>query len=149
MAVKAASFSETISALGSATATITVKVPGTFATPNYKSTLFSGRNLLQFAAWLENRQAGDSITTAQIIDIDNVLGAGANYVIRSLLDGGEPPDNQEIDLLPGEPFKIMFPKDEPDKTMVPSGLYIQIVFTKASNISADLAVVNIEWDDLT
>jgi hypothetical protein len=72
-----------------------------------------------------NYVAGDWVKQ-QIIDIDNILGAGANYVVKEFV--------HKWFILPGQnDVRVAIP------TEVPSGLYLRIVYT-ATGAAPDVSV---------
>lgn len=129
------------------TGTITIKIPGTFATTDSTAATFSGRQLVKIGLWLEGRAAGDMITAMSIKDIDGVVVAPGT-VLGSLIDNTVASGNRGLALPPGNlPFQLDFPPGNA-KAKLASGLYLVITFQKAI-VGVDAAVVNLAWDDFT
>lgn len=144
MAIKVSTYNSSMTG----TVTINIKIPGTFATLDATQPTFVGRQLVQMTAWVEGRMAGDALTSAQIKDIDNVTGLGANTVLGSLADASVPSANQGLAFPPTGQITIT-PDRSNKKTNIAAGLYVSLTFTKANPLLNDNAFVNMAWDDYT
>lgn len=128
------------------TATISIQVPGTFATIDPTQPNFSGRQLIKLGAWLENRAAGDRISSITIKDVDGVY-APAGTTLGTLHDMSVSSSNRGITLPPNTVFTLDLPPTN-KKSYIPSGMYIIITFQKLTP-GVDTAGINLAWDDLT
>lgn len=123
-----------------AAATITIKIPGTFAGPNPPA---PGRYIDEGLAWASPGADGDVITDVMVVDLDDVLGMGANTVIGTYFDSEVPAENQGWALHPVFPVEV-------DTIgwygFIPAGLYLIITVQRASTASvAGNFYVNLKW----
>ena len=120
-------------------ATMSLKVPGTPGTTE-------GRYVAGGYAFSDIWTKGDRLYKVQIVDVDNILGYGPNTVVKTYHDeevddanagwrmwqteqlGGE----VEIDPIGGYGF-------------IPAGLYLQVIFKKATNGTASWIACDVWW----
>ena len=77
---------------------------------------------------VEGAHAGDKMTF-QVVDVDNVLGYGANTVITEYISSMPvPPWNHERNL------------ESPTAALIPSGLYLRVVYQSAGGTGTLLGV---------
>lgn len=78
--------------------------------------------------WVQDAHAGDKMTF-QVVDVDNVLGYGANTVITEYISSMPvPPWNHERNL------------ESPTAALIPSGLYLRVVYQSAGGTGTLLGV---------
>jgi len=121
-----------------------IKVPETF---NGVDPLNSnGRYVAGGYAFADGYKFGDCLTKIEIVDIDNVLGQGANTVLKTYTDDDADAANSgwyfwaalngegeiEIDPIGGYGF-------------IPSGIYLRLTCQRASGSPANNVAVNIWW----
>jgi hypothetical protein len=73
---------------------------------------------------------GDQLTV-QIVDVNNILGAGANYVVATYVNGWY--------VMPGIPNQI---EDVSVSSEIPAGLYVNFLYTNVSSTQATQVIVN-------
>jgi hypothetical protein len=121
---------------GSGNAVLNFKVPGTYANGD-------GRWLTSGTAWFDSPNAHDTVTEINIIDTDNVLGYGANTVVKTYHDNEMPSDQTGWRI----PNIIGFAKVETlaGYGFVPAEFTIQIKAKKGAGITSGYFFVNLEW----
>ena len=127
---------------GDSTATADLKVPGTFNGVDGDAGC-SGRWIDAGTAWISNVAPGDRVCEVSVVDKDNLLGYGANTVIKTYHDdevaeaekGWYLNNNQgmvQVDAMGGYGF-------------LPSGLYLRIKAKKAGGVTTGTLYVNLKW----
>lgn len=116
-------------------ATIEFKTPGVMANGE-------GRWIASGMAWFDTKNPHDRIIEINIIDKDNVLGYGANTVIKTYhddeIDSAQagyrvpPIGHVDVETLAGYGF-------------LPAELYLQIKGKKGGDITTGFFFVNLEW----
>ena len=122
-----------------------MQIPGTFVTTDVTQPTWAGRNILKAQGWFGNPTAGDLITNFQLVDVDNLLGFGANTVLSTWSEDAVPDGNKGLWIPPSDGHCIIIPPSHLE-ARVPCGMYIQILAQKATNV-VDTFYANIEWDD--
>ena len=126
---------------GSGIATIEIKVPGTFVNTSTPGRLIAGGR-----AWFENPAHGDCVCKLEIVDVDNILGAGAGYVVTRYIDDGVDSANQLVEICKQHGFAEVDSFEDPGAP--PSELYLRIEGKAAANRS-DTFRVNVLWAEPT
>lgn len=131
-------------------ATISVKVPGTFAGLNPGSPTFSGRFIQKVLVFFGNSMPGDLVKNISVVDTDGVIpvgqrGAFPNYPeIGTRNDPSIAAANQGLYLNALAPTEFSPPTGQ---QAVPSGLYLSADFQKGGIVLNDTVYVNVYWDD--
>lgn len=137
-------------------ATVSLKVPGTFAGIDGKLATFSGRMPQKLGFFWGTPQEGDTCTDLRIEDTDlllqGVIGNPAAValfpaypIIKTIQDSGVAAGNQGFYIAQTSLFNV----DIIAGNKIPSGFYIIGVFKRGSALGIDNMYVNIAWDDLT
>jgi hypothetical protein len=122
------------------TAVVSVTVPGNFGGPNPPA---PGRYIDEGLAWSYPGADGDAVTQIQVVDVNNVTGAGANTVLGTYHDAAVPVANQGWALHPTFPTEI--------DTLgwygfIPAGLVLQITVSRAATANtAGNFYINLKW----
>lgn len=120
-------------------AVINFKIPGTPGT-------LEGRYVDGGVAFTNIMGFGDKVKEINIIDIDNILGYGADFIIQTY---------HEINLLDSNKGWYFWPSPQAGGEIeissmgyygfIPSGLYIQIKFIKTELSQATCVYCNVSW----
>lgn len=116
-------------------AVMSIKVPGTYGTD---VRFISGGEL-----WTSDQHKNDRVLEVSVVDVDNVLGYGANTVIQTYHDTDVPSDQQG--------WRIPFKRGQVDAEtiggygVIPAELYLTIKVTSGHGNATGTAYVNIEW----
>ena len=118
------------------TATITIKVPGVLADGNVM--FISGGD-----AWFNEQHKDDRICKISIIDKDNVLGYGADTVLKTYHDElvDEPNQGWRIPIK----FGHIYAETLGFYGEVPASLYVVIEGKKGGSITTGTMYLNLEW----
>jgi hypothetical protein len=120
-------------------AEVSIKVPGTPGTED-------GRYVAGGYAFTDSYTFGDRITKIQVVDIDNILGYGAETVVKTYHDQ---------DLIEGEQGWFMWPAPQVGGEIeidpmgyygfIPAGLYLEIYFQRAASGTATKVYIDYYW----
>ena len=124
-------------------AEVLMKVPGTFSGFAMSS---HGRIVVGGHGWFDSKHIDDRVVELEVVDVDNILGSGANAVIRIYCDDEAGADNEgwfipyhtgivDITFMGGAAF-------------LPSGLYLKIKAKKGGSIVTGAFYCNIKWGQL-
>lgn len=129
--------------------TLSIQIPGTYTgiTP-----ADSGRTVVESLIAFSNPTMGDKITSITVTDTGGVMPAGdqaffpAYPTLGVYGDPGVAAGNKVMFLAPSGPgWSNFMPAGGP--LFIPSQMYINITFQKASIVS-DVAYVNLQWQNL-
>lgn len=115
---------------------MTLQIPGTPGTAD-------GRWINGGTAFFHTPHSGDRVTACEVVDLDDLLGAGAGYVVKTFHDQDVDANNQgwriptkrglvEVETMGGYGF-------------IPAGLYIRIKGKKGEGITTGTLCINMEW----
>lgn len=116
-------------------ALMSIKVPGTYGTD---VRFISGGEL-----WTSDQHKDDRVLEVSIVDVDNILGYGANTVIQTYHDTDVPEAQQG--------WRIPFKRGQVDAEtiggygVIPAELYLSIKVITGHGNATGTAYVNIEW----
>lgn len=119
---------------------IEVLVPGTFDPLNPSRLIAEAYIVEDVFGW------GDRLTEVNIVDLDNILGAGAGYVVETYHDAEMPSSSQGWRFYPTEQSMGEI-EVEPVGGFgrIPGGLYIQAKFKRATGNTATKIIADIWW----
>lgn len=105
-----------------------------------------GRWIAGGSAFTDAFYAGDSVTACQLVDIDNILGYGANTVLANYEDNDAPTANQGWYFEP-DANGTGFIEIEPigGYAFIYEGLYLVLKFKKNASSTATKVFVNVLW----
>jgi hypothetical protein len=118
------------------TAEISIKVPGTIGSGDGR--LIGGGEL-----FFDVADVGDRAIQVAVVDVDNILGMGAETVIKSYCDTDLPDDNRG--------WYVPVKRGHLDVEsmgfygMIPSGLYLEVCLKKGNGVTTGKAYINIFW----
>lgn len=121
-------------------AAVTMQIPGTFGGVNPPA---DGRYIDEGEAWFYPGADGDRVTSIVLSDNDNLLGAGAGYVLGTYHDAQVSANNQGWILHPVFPTEV--------STLgwygfIPAGMYMTITVKRAASASANgNFYCNLKW----
>jgi len=121
-------------------ATVSMKIPGDF---NGVTPPANGRYIDAGDAWFYPGADGDKVTSIVLIDKDNLLGMGENFILGTYHDNETPEENQGWALHPVFPTEV--------STLgwygfIPSGIYIDITVKRSSTASnSGNFYCNLKW----
>lgn len=133
------------------TATLSVAIPGTFATLNPKDPTFSGRAISEVVMEFGSPAAGDYCAGFSVVDQNGVIPSGERAafpdypVLFSWNDPDVPSENQGLYLPTDAPARIC---PQENNGLVASGLVLQATFGKAAGLTSDTLYCTVTWDDL-
>lgn len=116
--------------------TVNIKVPGVMANGD-------GRYVAGGTAFFDVADAGDKISAVNVIDIDNVLGYGSNFIVKTYTDIEQaaqcqgwfiPPKRGQVEVEPIGGYGFL-----------PAQLYLQVVGQKVSTNKTGNFYMNIFW----
>lgn len=116
--------------------TISIKVPGIYANGD-------GRYVEKGIAFFGTKREGDKVVKVQVVDKDNVLGYGANFVVKTWHDEEAPSSDQgwyinsqvgysEVDSFGGYGF-------------IPAQLYLEVQAQSAAQVAGENFYLNLKW----
>src|ERR1035437_8762856 len=118
------------------TAEVSLKVPGVPGSSD-------GRLVGGGALFFNNSDVGDRVTKIAVVDVDNILGQGAETVLKTYTDEFVDEINQ------GWYIPVKRRQVEVESMgfygMIPSGLYLEIYMKKGSGVTTGKAYLNIFW----
>lgn len=126
---------------GNGEALVEILVPGTFN----GVTIFesNGRYISGGETWFDSQHKDDRITEVSVVDKDNILGYGANTVIKTYHD------TEAAESLRGWRIPMKYGHIYAETLgfygFIPSGLYVAIKGKKGGNITTGTLYLNIEW----
>jgi len=134
--IKLASVKASVDENGEAIALL--KAPGTPGSGD-------GRYVSEGTGWFDSKHPDDKVIELEVVDVDNILGYGANTVLKHWCDD-EAGNNEgwyipyhtgvaHVDTLGGYAF-------------LPAGLYLRIVAKKGGDITTGAFYLNIKWGKL-
>lgn len=121
---------------GDSTATVDIKVPGVYA--NGDVVYISGGD-----CWFDEQHKDDRVLEIEVIDIDDVLGYGANVVLKTYHDSDVPEENQGWRI----PIKYghIYAETLGFYGIIPAELYIRVKGKKGGSLTTGTMYLNIEW----
>lgn len=119
---------------GNGDATVQIKVPGTAGDPN-------ARLIYWGTGWFDNPAVGDCICKIEVVDVDNILGAGAGFVAGSYTETDDATLSGWF-ISNHEPVIKMESVGGEGHLM--AGLYLEITVNAAASRS-DTFRVNLSW----
>lgn len=129
---------KSISSFADQEAIITIKIPGIPGSGN-------GRYIAGGYAFINNFTLGDCIKEMSIVDVDNLLGYGANFVLQTYHDTDVSEENQGWYLWPTNPVNASAVGEIEIDPMgyygfIPAGLYLKMKFYSllATNVYCDI-----------
>lgn len=133
----------------SGTASIAVKVPGTFTGLQQGN---DGRYLAKTLIWTRDHVNGDRLSNLKVRDLDGVIPVGlrpifpAYPIIASFSDPDLTYTGNFYELfIPPQAAVNIGPVDPSKPRFIPSGLYICATFTSGSIIAGREIYINVQW----
>lgn len=118
-------------------ATVNIKVPGVFDNGN-------GRFFLHGEVFFDTQSATDKMTAISVVDIDNILGHGANFIVTSFYEKNTMSASNQGWFIP---MSRGFIETKIGRyAFIPAELYLQILGYKALELNQSATMfVNIAW----
>lgn len=118
------------------TATILIKIPGTFGSAD-------GRWIEGGMAWFDSVHPDDRMLSVTFTDEDNLLGYGAGFIVGSYTDFDMPADFQGWRVPPLQGFDVVSAIG--GYGFAPAGFYLKIVGQKGGGITTGSLYINMSW----
>jgi hypothetical protein len=105
-----------------------------------------GRWIAGGYCWLDSYKNGDRVKSVSLVDVDNILGYGAEFVLANYHDTDMDTANQGWLMYPA-PSGASECEIDPigGYAYLPEGLYLEIYIARASGSSATFAAINLWW----
>lgn len=131
---------------GTGLSTLEFLVPGTFNGLDKKTC--NGRYLGGGTVFFTEAHAGDKVTKIEVVDIDNIFGYGAGFIIKTYHDDEAPSDEQGWFIPHGQGAQYLTAETLGGYGWIPSGLYLRLVGKKSDSHYSGKFFTNVFWGKL-